>query len=89
MGKAGFEARGDQEQRFALDRADEFGFVLGLAGDAETAIADRVAVNEAGGKILFEHQTDHGAGGGAGAGGEGLGFVGGEHKSIYTRERGL
>ena len=64
-----FDVGGDQQKRFALDGGEQFGLVFGFAGDPEPAVVERIAVHEARGALLLEHETYYRAGGGAGTGG--------------------
>lgn len=80
------DARGDQQQRFALDGVEQLPLVFRFAGDAQAAVVERVAVQEPRRTFLLQHEPDHRTGGSPGAPGQGLSFIGGQHNLIYTRE---
>ncbi len=69
MRQGALNARGDQEKRFALDRGEQLGLVLGFAGDAQAAEVERIALHEACGALLLKHETHHGPGHGSGPAG--------------------
>jgi hypothetical protein len=68
-GQGALDARGNQQKRFALDRGEQFGFVLGFTGHPQAAEVERIALHEPCGALLLEHEPDHGADHGSGTGG--------------------
>ncbi len=81
------DARGDEQERFALDSREEFGLVLGFAGNTRALIGERVGLDEARGALLVEHKPDHRTGDEACARRQGLGFVGRQHYPVFIPER--